>query len=1518
MITTMSPYARLISQQEDENKPNAPQTMVKSVPGPTQYNIGKMPKEDLHKYVDSIMDKYDNLEMELRQQRDEMSTRGLVDKADYENVHDIDSTLEQINRSRELILNNNAHWYKRASGPASTTSPGAEDTTDSVWTHPAHIIARGWLGTKEFASLPFRAAESLTGKEDEKGGGGYWPESYSFKKMIEKHREQLDAADRAKNIDPNAIGTQIAEVLGPLPIPIGPSVKAGQILKNIAKGAGFGSGIYASERVARDEPWDAAGLTGSATAGGVLAGVLGALLGRGKGAVGARSAGPEPSTHPETGPKPTPTGPAEGAPGTGKPFDINVPPKPGPGSPIEPGFIGKLKVLKPTPKQGAEAATPTRPAITERPPEGEVPNVTPVPTRTLADVVGIKPPQPAPETVVAKEAPRPEAVTPVLREKAIEQTKKMSGKSKLLTPEEALAMAKEVDTAKTAMEGEATLKGVISGKIDVNKLPQKSMTKARGVKGGKKQEVPKSEAPVPAVEGEAGANSKIAPATFKAVQEGHGHFPDYELYDLTADIPGHPKGSTVSGDTLKEAGYTIPAKIAPPGAVKFFGEPEAKSQGDWFERTLQAQKASRAPVEDVASAKITKSQAELPAQEVPHEAHTKTTKLELQPKRTEDFIREQGYQVKEREPFPGQREYDIVDPRTGKLIARGDREQLTYALGQRKEAKGFKLYSFPGPLDEFADWVKNKVNIASGRLPEGVTVEKSPLGKSSLTNTLLRPLETPEFAMRGAGRVYSADDVSKMGLKPEMAGQRAGDIPINAGREANRGIEKRYNDLLYKELPGNRYEPTGYHAYASMPKDERDLVDKIMVLGDKEGVTYSAEQLARQGVTPKQIVAYQGVHEALDKAAKWVEELGGKLEDFTERKLPGYLPRVFPGQWEIFTASGKYLKPKDSASTFRTYNEALEEVYKIKAKDPTAKLSMRFWPDVDYAAERGMMDARAIARLKNHLTEMGYTDHSMIDEAFGMGKTLKGFAKHLEKRRGETGYQTTDLDAVLSGYFHEAARRVEMRKVKDVADKILKDHTNDLSVMQMNYLRNFVERVGGKPAWDDIALHNLVQETAIGKWIDPIGGGRLIKKANELTTHLMLGFGNVGWASLQLSSIPTHTWPLLQEEAIRLGSKNPLAAERYLGSAIKQFFTDKGIRQMLAHHGVVDIQLMSEPHPVAGHSIQGAWTPAKVSLLLGTLTDEFTRSVTAIARFNMAKDFGASTEQALAAAAKFVEITQGHYTVGGKPMAFTGSIGGTMGRFKTYPVVMLQNGWRAFGSLHPGVITRYIAGTVGVGGVLGLMPGVEDMDEFITKHWGWSPIEMAEKNLPPAVTYGLGSLVGLDFSRRAGNPDIIPNNWKGMTGPLPGKVIQIMTDVMNGEWGDMAMDLLPNSLRNIAQSARGWNEGKIIGRKDKPTYEASRKEAVEHALGLPSMEETGTSRLYQRNLNKMAYRESELDSLTRRIVAERASDKDYQKFRELGGRNQRIKNERRRQQETITQSQYRHLPKMLRREQEAP
>ncbi len=53
---------------------------------------------------------------------------------------------------------------------------------------------------------------------------------------------------------------------------------------------------------------------------------------------------------------------------------------------------------------------------------------------------------------------------------------------------------------------------------------------------------------------------EAAPAVYIGHQEGFGNHPGFDMFNLTRDLPGHPEGSTVSRQTLEEAGFHVPVE----------------------------------------------------------------------------------------------------------------------------------------------------------------------------------------------------------------------------------------------------------------------------------------------------------------------------------------------------------------------------------------------------------------------------------------------------------------------------------------------------------------------------------------------------------------------------------------------------------------------------------------------------------------------------------------------------------------------------------------------------------------------------------------------------------------------------------------------------------------------------------------------------------------------------------------------------------------------------------------------
>jgi len=62
--------------------------------------------------------------------------------------------------------------------------------------------------------------------------------------------------------------------------------------------------------------------------------------------------------------------------------------------------------------------------------------------------------------------------------------------------------------------------------------------------------------------GSTDAGEKAAPVTWLGWQ-GCLQWPALDLWNLTEEIPGHPVGSTLSGDALRQAGYRVPEPPSP-------------------------------------------------------------------------------------------------------------------------------------------------------------------------------------------------------------------------------------------------------------------------------------------------------------------------------------------------------------------------------------------------------------------------------------------------------------------------------------------------------------------------------------------------------------------------------------------------------------------------------------------------------------------------------------------------------------------------------------------------------------------------------------------------------------------------------------------------------------------------------------------------------------------------------------------------------------------------------------------
>ena len=203
----------------------------------------------------------------------------------------------------------------------------------------------------------------------------------------------------------------------------------------------------------------------------------------------------------------------------------------------------------------------------------------------------------------------------------------------------------------------------------------------------------------------------------------------------------------------------------------------------------------------------------------------------------------------------------------------------------------------------------------------------------------------------------------------------------------------------------------------------------------------------------------------------------------------------------------------------------------------------------------------------------------------------------------------------------------------------------------------------------------------------------------------------------------------------------------------------------MAHEGVLDIQIFGERLPEAEKKSQAAM---RGMMAMFAATEDFSRGVSSVAAYNMAKDAGLSETLALEKAFQLTSRALGRYTKAGKPFIYTSEAGATVGMFKTYLHVMIDNAY--LNMRHPikdfGSFSRYALASIGIAGLTGLIPGTGEIDSIATKAFGISPQAWLHKNLPLWMVDGLPTLFGTDISARAGAPEILPNKTEDWAGPI--------------------------------------------------------------------------------------------------------------------------------------------------------
>jgi hypothetical protein len=925
----------------------------------------------------------------------------------------------------------------------------------------------------------------------------------------------------------------------------------------------------------------------------------------------------------------------------------------------------------------------------------------------------------------------------------------------------------------------------------------------------------------------------------------------------------------------------------------------------------------------------------------------------------ERLLRSEGYKLN-------------TDPKTGEtVVLREPSLQEEYRFNPKDSvdrARAIKFFEEErGPFGEPGKPIKLYSGIDITRVPEDLKAIGANISKvASKAGERLRDVKSALLAP-ASGEEKLSPLTRSLKVGPALA--RAGEIHSEViwGAKAMEDAQKRFvNNLRYKDIPAeHRFEPTGWEQYDRLPANEMERVNAAWRKLEKGEAEVSG---ALAPLSPLEKEAFHGTQDALKTTYKAVETEALSRAAW-ERRKKGATPKDFERFMESLSDSerkelksllGIKLGHRDFYFPHRWHGSF--EIWRFDgAGNPVSKV---LTPVEGLAPSEGrsFFGTRASAELYrfNAARDLGLKR----EELQVVDRTQPGFRRHLEARIGALGYEQKDMAQVARDYIFEAAAWIEKSKYKRAIGPLLADPK--LGAEDKLFLQAWTGRVLGEEAKFDVTANNYLRKLPVLKNImDPYAPyTQMMKGARKFATHLSLGMGNIGAAIVNADSLARHVGPGLAREAIDYGSRlkdnSAFAAERYLTKAVRDWLNNAALVgaskagkyedaitgvlmktlgvskesrylvQKLAHNAVSDIQILGEPLPAA-HTKLNALEHA--SLMAFSTTEDLARTSAAVASYRMARDAGLNEQQALEKASQFVAEKIGRYSPAGRPMVYSSEAGKTLGMFKTYLHVMIDNAY--LNTRHPikefGAFARYALATTAVAGLAGI-PFAKDLSNTVRYATGEDPLDWAHRNLPLWLTNGGLAELGLDLSERTGIADVIPNKGEDWLGPVYNKMAKPgaltiwggLKDVMRvsrGEpslfWQDVAEHIdkaMPNTigfkyLKNVVNDNLYDSKGHLI-LKDMTDEEQALK-----FLGLPSTREVENRRLLDLNAAKTEQRSERASEIVRARLAGRLSDEQWSEMRaRYHITSEMIKAEKARRDKELLERRIKGSPQFIRRE----
>ena len=1360
---------------------------------------------------------------------------------------------------------------------------------------------------------------------------------------------------------PDTTGSDVWQAVGEAGLPIGPTLKAGQMLKNIGKGALTSMGFYGAEKVANKEDITLEGLTGSGAIGATFGGVLGKLMGRGERARASFKEGKEPSAGGTGGPD-TPQGTPPGA-GELVPYGANRAPMQGQlehNPPIEQGGPAPLQIEQSTAIPMGEGTSPLKQLMGPSPPAlpgGVPPDAIEIPVsgfnkqfskvwqtkdgsligETRGGEIVRADKQPTSPSVRDPNAPERGGLQQLLDAKRFQRDARAVQAPGAEPPplSEQGAMPEQPFSGQPKPGLDLTAKPLPTAPQPTQPSPLQSIIppKTAPATFTGKPPVPQAAAPQPQ------QVAQVQPVNSPNVLPGFGVKPQ-----PVAQAPAPQQPSMLKS--------IIPG-AEPKPVISEKAQPQFKP------------KETSAKLDTTVRPEGRSDPSYVSGKASPAKGPTKVAegnKVDVR-----QWAKDNDFHVKEDGPVtkiyfsnePGDLKITEFDTRIP-----GSREKAVAAMQKYVSEEG-----------------KNATKLYSG-----VDVGEAWEGMKKVGRYLKK--EGSYFFEEGRGEKKSPIFGLKTGAANERGGGAIGQS-VTEGNEAERAAHKMIEDVRYKIQPDGSYKPSKFEVGLNLPKGERippaksvlDFEKINMRPGDDAGGSpykpqYDKAMVEYNKLTPVQKDSVQGAWDFADDIKKSMnEELRTRVLVSKGRKTG----LVTPKEMKEFIAELPEderiaLSSIDVGTTGTGYKRAyyphrFEGNFEVHEIDPGTgvETGKKFLQPFEGAREgEGSSTVNTMRQARKFKAQIAEREGISPDKLKIVMPKQAGGSKYLEARKGAIGYEQ-EHEHVFQNYLdygHEVAHWVQMSKLTRVVTDIINSST--LNEADKSFVINkWLPRVAGKQAAQDMFLNNLVKGVPVLRdSLDPyIPASQLLQGTRKFTTATALGVFNAASALINSDGLARHVWPQLARLSKEL--KLPaFSAEKYMLGATKAWLSstaqtgitklgefdrtkafasqlskalnlneaNKNLLQKMAHEGVLDIQIFGERLPPSEKKSQAAM---RGMLAMFATTEDFSRGVASVAAYRMSKDAGLSEAEALKKAFQLTSSALGRYSKAGKPMVYSSEVGGTLGIFKTYLHVMMDNAY--LNMRHPvkdfGAFSRYALAAIGISGLTGLYPGTQDIDELATKAFGVSPQAWLHKNLPLWVVDGIPTLFGTDLSSRAGSPEVVPNKGEDWLGATWSKVVKPIISVAQagyentlhaaqGEPTSFLEDILP-SLKQAAPNTVGLryflseSEDRLKGSRDRTIIkDLSPGEKFIKATGLPLNREVQARQQYQVGENLKSKWSEERSRLVDLYLSGDKSTKD--KWSSLSQKYaitpRMIREEAKRKGRTLSERERRSLPRPLRKE----